>query len=278
MTIRFDSFELDVDAGELRRGSERVRLQAQPLQLLTTMLERPGGLVTRDALAKRLWPEGTFVDFEHSLNAAVKRLRAALGDDAAAPRFVETLPRRGYRFIAACAWGDREAPPGCRTRIAVLPFTEHGRSPLPRAFADGLTDETVVQLGQLDDSRLDVISRASSAACAHDARLASDIGVTLGADYLLEGSVRHDGHRARIAAWLVDAMHDIQVWTGVYDRGLDDVLAVQADVAARIARSLATAIPPRRLRPAPSFPTRARALPDRAVAALTPVSGVTNGV
>lgn len=276
--IRFDPFELDVDAGELRRGAERVRLQAQPLQLLTTMLEQPGGLVTRDVLARRLWPEGTFVDFEHSLNAAVKRLRAALGDDAAAPRFVETLPRRGYRFIAPCAWGDRAAPPGCRTRIAVLPFTERGREPLPPAFADGLTDETVVQLGQLDDSCLDVISRASSAACAHDPRLASDIGVTLGADYLLEGSVRHDGHRARIAAWLVDAPRDIQVWTGVYDRGLDDVLAVQADVAARIARSLATAIPPRRLRPAASFPTRARALPDRAFAIPTPMSGVTNGV
>ena len=276
--IRFDRFELDVDAGELRRGVERVRLQAQPLQLLTTMLEQPGGVVTRDALARRLWPEGTFVDFEHSLNAAVKRLRAALGDDAAAPRFVETLPRRGYRFIAPCEWADREAPPGCRTRIAVLPFTEHGREPLPQAFADGLTDETVVQLGQLDGSCLDVISRASSAACAHDPRLASDIGVTLGADYLLEGSVRHDGHRTRIAAWLVEATRDIQVWTGVYDRGLDDVLAVQADVAARIARSLATAIPPRRLRPAASFPTRARALPDRAFAIPTPVSGLTNGV
>ena len=276
--IHFDPFELDVDAAVLRRGAERIKLQAQPLQLLTTMLEQPGVLVTRDALARRLWPEGTFVDFEHSLNAAVKRLRAALGDDAAAPRFVETLPRRGYRFIAPCTWGDRGAPLGCRTRIAVLPFTEHGGTPFPQGVADGLTDETVVQLGQLDDSRLDVISRASSSACAHDPRLASDIGVTLGADYLLEGSVRHDGHRARIAAWLVDATRDIQVWTGVYDRGLDDVLAVQADIAARIARSLVTAIPARRLRPAASFPTRARALPDRAFTVSAPLSGMSNGV
>src|ERR1041384_6197897 len=142
--LRFESFELDVRSRELRKGKNRIRLQEQPFEILRMMLEHPGDVVTRDALARRLWPEGTFVDFEHSLNAAVKRLREALGDDAAAPRFVETLPRRGYRFIAPCEWGDREAPPGCRTRIAVLPFTEHGREPLPQAFAGGLDAEAAV--------------------------------------------------------------------------------------------------------------------------------------
>jgi len=86
---------------ELIKGHIRIRLQEQPFQIMRLLLARPGALVTRDQLRSRLWPDGTFVDFEHSLNAAVKRLRAALGDDARAPRFIETLPRRGYRWINA---------------------------------------------------------------------------------------------------------------------------------------------------------------------------------
>jgi DNA-binding winged helix-turn-helix (wHTH) protein len=87
-------------ARELMKGGARIRLQEQPFQILRLLLTRAGGVVTREELRDRLWPNGTFVDFEHSLNAAVKRLRAALGDDAKAPRYIETLPRRGYRWIA----------------------------------------------------------------------------------------------------------------------------------------------------------------------------------
>src|SRR3989441_2834687 len=97
--IRFDVFELDLRAGELRNGGIRIRLQEQPLQVLQALLEKPGEVVTREELQKRLWPADTFVDFAHTLNAAIKKLRHALGDDADKPRFVETLPRRGYRFI-----------------------------------------------------------------------------------------------------------------------------------------------------------------------------------
>src|SRR5918911_2129307 len=107
--LRFESFELDVRSRELRKGKNRIRLQEQPFEILRMMLERPGDVVTREELARRLWPEGTFVDFEHSLNAAVKRLRAALGDDADNPRFVETLPRRGYRFIATLEDSDHSS-------------------------------------------------------------------------------------------------------------------------------------------------------------------------
>ncbi len=98
--IRFGTFQLDISAAELHKNGVRVRLQQQPAQLLETLLERPGQVVTRDELRQRLWPEDTFVDFEHGLNAAVKRLREALGDSADNPVFIETLPRRGYRFIA----------------------------------------------------------------------------------------------------------------------------------------------------------------------------------
>ena len=84
---------------ELIKGNTRVRLQEQPFQIMRLLLARPGALVTRDEMRDRLWPDGIFVDFEHSLNAAVKRLRAVLGDDAKTPQYIETLPRRGYRWI-----------------------------------------------------------------------------------------------------------------------------------------------------------------------------------
>jgi Tol biopolymer transport system component/DNA-binding winged helix-turn-helix (wHTH) protein len=101
--VSFGPFEADLKAGELRRSGSRVRLQEQPFQVLAILLENPGQVVTREELHHRLWPADTFVDFDHGLNAAVKRLRDALGDSAEDPRFVETLARRGYRFIAPVA-------------------------------------------------------------------------------------------------------------------------------------------------------------------------------
>lgn len=97
---RFGVFEADAASGELRRQGLRVRLHAQPLQLLFLLLERPGELLTREEICRELWPEGTFVDYEHGVNSAVNRIREALGDKASSPRFIETLARRGYRFVA----------------------------------------------------------------------------------------------------------------------------------------------------------------------------------
>jgi len=98
--IRFSTFEVNLHTGELRQRGQKVKLQEQPLQVLAALLERPGELVTREELCSKLWPADTFVDFDHSLNAAIKRLRDALGESANAPVFIETLARRGYRFIA----------------------------------------------------------------------------------------------------------------------------------------------------------------------------------
>jgi TolB-like protein/DNA-binding winged helix-turn-helix (wHTH) protein/Tfp pilus assembly protein PilF len=103
--LRFGPFEADLHAGELRKHGLRVRLAGQPLEILSVLMERPGEVVTREELRQRLWPADTFVDFDHGLNAAVNKLREALGDSAEEPRYVETLPRRGYRFI-----GTLEAP------------------------------------------------------------------------------------------------------------------------------------------------------------------------
>jgi DNA-binding winged helix-turn-helix (wHTH) protein len=97
---RFGLFELDLSAGELRKGGVKLRLQGQPFQVLAVLLERAGDVVTREELQQKLWPSDTFVDFDHSLNTAINKVREALGDSASSPRYVETLARRGYRFIA----------------------------------------------------------------------------------------------------------------------------------------------------------------------------------
>jgi TolB-like protein/Tfp pilus assembly protein PilF len=255
---RFGIFEVDLRARELRKGGIRVRLQDQPFEILSMMLERPGDVVTREELRERLWPAGTFVDFEHSLNAAVKRLRAALGDDADNPRFVETLHRRGYRFIAPV---DSDAPAGrnlhviratpsrpvhdpVSARLVVLPFANLSDDQSQEYFSDGLTEEMITQIGRLCPGRLGVIARTSSMLFKRTTKSASDIGRELSADYLLEGSVRRDADRVRITAQLIETRTETHLWADTYDRSVGETLTMQADVAAHIARSLAMELVP----------------------------------
>ncbi len=102
-SARFGAFEVDLRAGELRKQGMKIKIQEQPLQILAMLLQRPGEVVTREELRKRLWPVDTFVDFDHGLNKAITKIREALGDSADNPRYIETLPKRGYRFIAPVA-------------------------------------------------------------------------------------------------------------------------------------------------------------------------------
>jgi len=245
--IRFGSFELDERTRELRSGASRIRLQDQPYEILRLLLRRPGDVVTREELRRQLWPDGTFVDFEHSLNAAVKRLRAALGDDADNPRFVETLPRRGYRFVASAATsGVEPAVPQPRTprvRLAVLPFSNLGDE-RHEYFGDGLHEELISQLGGLCRGRIGVLARWSSLVFKGTSLRACEVGEALRADYLLEGSVRHEDDRVRVTARLIEAAGETQIWAEMYDRHLTHCLTVQADVAAQIARALAAELVP----------------------------------
>ena len=240
--LRFATFELDVRSRELREGDRLIRLQEQPFQVLRTMLERPGDVVTRDEFRQRLWPSGTFVDFEHGLNAAVKRLRAALGDTADNPRFVETLPRRGYRFIARV-----DAAPARRGRLAVLPFANLSGDPAQDSFSDSLTEELIAQLGVACQGHIAVVARWSSMTFKGTSHRACYIAEALQASHLLEGTVRCDGERLRITARLIEATNETHLWSELYDRDLTQwglssgqwSLAVQTDVASRVAGALA---------------------------------------
>src|SRR5437870_8366841 len=136
VNVRFGAFELRKDAGELRREGTKIRLQEQPLQILRILLEEPGQVVTREELRQRIWPSDTFVDFDHGINNAIKRLREALGDTAETPRYIETLPRRGYRFIGSINAGTESTVGGIRS-LAVLPLENLSGDPEQEYFADG---------------------------------------------------------------------------------------------------------------------------------------------
>jgi TolB-like protein/tetratricopeptide (TPR) repeat protein len=249
--IRFRGFECDLRARELRKGVATIRLQEQPFQILAMLLERPGEIVTRDEIQKRLWPDGTTVDFEHGVNAAIKRLRTALDDSADTPCYVETLHRRGYRFIAplepaaasAVVTSPAAGPPR-RPRLVVLPFTNLTNEAEHDFFSDGLTEEMIAQLGQRCASRIGVIARHSAMLYKNAQQGAAEIGEMLRADYLVEGSVRRAGDRVRITAQLIETKGETHVWARSYDRQLADCLAVQTEVAAEIARALTHEILP----------------------------------
>jgi TolB-like protein len=225
---RFGPFEVNLLTGELRKRGIRIALQEQPLRILSALLEASGGIVTRQELCHLLWPDGTFVDFEHSLNAAVRRLRVALGDEADIPRFVETIPRRGYRFLIASPTTH------ARLRLAVMPFSAVAAHP----FVDGLMDESITQLARACPQHLAVIARTSVMQVTGKERSAADIGRMLGAHYLLQGSVRWDGTRVRVTAHLIESAGETHVWAATYDRTLNDALAVQVEVADAIAAAV----------------------------------------
>src|ERR1700741_5387984 len=139
-TIQFGVFEVDFRAGELRRRGVKVKLQEQPLQILQILLENPGDVVTREELQRRIWPADTFVDFGHGLNNAIRRLREALGDSADTPHYIETMARRGYRFIGRLVAAN---PAPAIPSIAVLPLEKLSHDPDQEYFADGLTDALI---------------------------------------------------------------------------------------------------------------------------------------
>lgn len=236
--LRFGTFEVDLQSRELRKHGMRIRLEEKPFQILEMLLNRAGQVVTRKSLREKLWPD-THVGYEHSLNTAVNKLRELLGDSAQSPRFVETLPRLGYRFIAPVLKPSRGGSPLGKKMLAVLPLENLGGNPEQEYFTDGLTEEMIAQLGQLNPKRLGVIARTSSNQYKATKKSISQIAAELQVDYVLEGSVRREGRRVRITAQLIETKDQTHLWSASYDRDLRDVLGMQADVARQVGKALA---------------------------------------
>src|SRR6266567_2414265 len=186
----FGQFEMDGTTGELRKDGTKIRLQEQPLQILQILLEHPGELVSREALRKRVWPTDTFVDFDHGINNAIKRLREALADTAETPRYVETLPRRGYRFIAGTDV-PVQAAAGRIQSLAVLPLENLARDPEQEYFADGLTEALITSLAKI--SALSVVSRTTAMHYKGAHRPLPEIARELQVDGIVEGTVVRSG-------------------------------------------------------------------------------------
>lgn len=235
--VRFSDYVVDLKAGELRKHGIRIKLQVQPFQVLQALLERPGQAITREELQKRIWPGDTFVDFDHGLNNAVKKLRAALGEEAENPRYIETLAKRGYRFIGALQSGSAAtAGEIARDSIVVLPFLSLSGDPENEFFADGITEEIINALAQIKGLR--VVARSSAFSFKGKTVDLRVVGERLNARTVLEGSVRRAENRLRITAQLINAADGYHFWSERYDREMKDIFDVQDEIARSIAERL----------------------------------------
>jgi adenylate cyclase len=243
-TLRFDVFDVDLKTRELRRQGELVPLQDKPFRLLLLLLENPGQLVTRDDIRQRLWSSDTFVEFDDSLNHAVKKLREALGDSPAKPRFIETLSRRGYRFVAPVNTAssthnvEPKSPSVSKEAVAlaVLPFLNLSSDPSDEYFGDSLAEEIINALARVPGIR--VAARTSAfqfRGAAHDL---ANIADRLNVRTIVEGSVRRAGDRVRVTAQFVDLADGYQIWSERYDRQIGDIFAIQDDIAQAIVEQL----------------------------------------
>lgn len=340
--IAFDSFEIEMSSGELFKNGRRIRLARQPADLLVLLARRRGALVSREELRAALWPEDTFVDFDHGLNNCIRRIREALGDSADSSRFIETLPKKGYRFIPETralilspgalvpppqepmaqelsgpasqvvpdrssretqpqsansvvvegdgphlngAAGSLAARPRFPSRrrallillgttlvalacaagllvglnfhgwreqifglggdhqirsIAVLPLVNLSGDSEQEYFTDGMTDELITSIAKA--TPLQVISRTSVMRYKSTPKSLSDIARELGVEGIVEGTVLRSGSRVRVTVQLIDARSDKHLWAEAYERDLQDIFALQSDIADAVSRQVATTL------------------------------------
>lgn len=278
--VRFGTFELEIRSGELRKDGRNVRLQEQPLQVLILLLEHAGEVVTREDLQHKLWPSDTFVDFEHGLNAAVKRLRETLGDDADHPVYIETLPKHGYRWVAPVVPANEAQclPRNVRTffatwrwmiasvagavlliafvawpfffrgstrssgiySLAVLPFENLSGKLEDERFSDGLTEQLINQLGRTQSLR--IVSRQSVMHYKGAVKTLPQIAAELNVQAIVQGSVLRNEGRVRITLQLVRAVPEQHLWADSYERDLGDVIDLQREIAVEVAKQVRLAV------------------------------------
>jgi len=243
--MRFGAFEVDVTSRELRKHGVRISLEGKPFEILIALLENPGRVVTRKVLRQKLWPD-SHVRFEQSLNTAVNKLRGSLGDSPATPRYVETLPRLGYRFIAPVEKLHKPREANTKTMLAVLPLDNLSGDPEQAYFVDGLFEELLAELGQLNPRRLGVIARTSSMLYRNTTKTLGEIAQELNVEYILEGSVRLDKKKksVRITVQLIQSGDQTHVWSASYDHSFHEILSVQKNVAEQIGKALALELLP----------------------------------
>jgi DNA-binding winged helix-turn-helix (wHTH) protein/TolB-like protein/Flp pilus assembly protein TadD len=290
--VRFGTFELDRPTGELRCQGRRVPLQDQPARVLSLLVSRPGEVVTRDELRRALWSGDTFVDFDTALNVAVNKVRQALRDSATSPRFIETIPRRGYRFLSdvhpvadppaapavshsrrlrrtigialglllaavAIRVGERFVRPSASPSVAVLPFKPLIAGSSDEALEMGFAESVIVRLGRRPGLRVPSISAVRRYRVPAPNPLQA--GRELGVDTVLDGSLLRVGGRLRVSARLLDISTGTTRWAKEWNIPWTDVFTVEDAIATEVTRVLAPALDARQRVPDPKPPTNAAA-------------------
>jgi adenylate cyclase len=233
--IRFGEFEVDLQAGCLLKRGVKIRLRSQLFTALIALLEHTGEVITREELQKRLWPGDVLVDFEINLNTIIARLRKALGDSAEYPRYIETLPKKGYRFLMP-AVTKKTAEKKRKNSIAVLPFADLSPERDQEYFCDGLAEELINSLSHIKALR--VAARSSAFSFKGKNLDIRKIGERLNVQVILTGSVRKVGERLRITAQLVSIADGYNLWSEKYDRETEDIFAVQDEISLEIVDTL----------------------------------------
>lgn len=279
--FRFGLFEFDPATGELRREGALVRLQAQPAQVLRALLEHAERIVSREELRDAVWHNDTFVDFERGLNFCVAQIRAALNDNAVEPRFIRTIPKRGYQFIAPVSRSEEvversvipTTPPrrwrfialsaaGCllvlvaaagywlKVRaesapiVAVVRFDNETGNPDMSRFGDAIADNLVVELTTRADRHYRVVGNAHILRLPRDQRDLSAIASTLGASYVILGQVQSAGTQTRVLAHLIHLPDQTHVWVARIEHDVEDPLNLEAQIAQTIALQFSPRIRP----------------------------------
>lgn len=281
---RFGDFELDLDAFELRLRGAPVKLERRPLDLLALLVRQPGRMVPREEIIAALWPPRVIIDFDSGLNTLVRKARNALGDSSDDPRFIETVPGRGYRFVApvvpvtepdpAAGPNAVEQPVRRRrplriaasllallatagslvwlthdsapepTRVAVLPFENLTGDDELAYLASGLAEETSTSLARIDLDNLRVIGGVSTRALADSSLPVAEIGHRLGVDFVVASSLRLDRTRMRVTSRLLRVADGEQIWSASIDRELTNVLGLQRELSIAIAEQIRLRLSP----------------------------------
>jgi TolB-like protein len=233
--LRFDSFELDTGSGELRRSGDRIKLPPQPFRVLELLVRRSGEVLTRAEIRERIWCDDTFVDFEQGLNFCIRQIREALGDTADAPGFIETLPRRGYRFLVPVETPDPVEPKAV-TRLIVLPFRMLRPDPETDFLAFSLPDALTTSLSGLKS--LVVRSSLAASRFSGGAQDFKTIAAEADVDSIVTGTLLSAAEEIRVTAQLTDAASGTLMWSHSTQTSIGNVFRLQDELTERVVNAL----------------------------------------
>lgn len=245
---KIGELELDRRSFSLRRNGVAVRLDPKPLELLLLLAEKNGAVISHEEAVRTVWGEGVFLNGEAAIYTAIKKIRQALGDAT----LIETVPGKGYRIradvkaVAQTRAKPEGAPPPTETeyRLAILPLLNLSNDPEQDYFSDGLTEELINTVSRLLRGHMSVIARTSVMRFRAVSKPVQEMAQELHADYLVEGSVRLHANRVRIAVQLIRAADGTSLWGDSFERALDDVLALQSEIALATAAAIGFRISP----------------------------------